>query len=70
VIAGEATVQFGAGENLMRQVVEPTGLPRALEDPGVLRASVYRAGDVQEPLACYALDLPPQLVGTLEEQHV
>jgi hypothetical protein len=40
MVAGVAAVQFGAGENLVRQVVELTGLPRALEDPGVPRAGV------------------------------
>src|ERR671917_559016 len=70
MVAGTTALQLGAGENLVRQVVELAGLPRALEDPGVPRAGVYRAGYVQESLAGYSLNFPPQLVGALEEQHV
>jgi hypothetical protein len=70
MVAGITALQLGAGENLVRQVVELAGLPRALEDPGVPRAGVYRAGDVQKSLAGCSLDLAPQLVGALEEQHV
>ena len=54
----------------MWQVVEPGRLPGALEDPGVLRAGVYGADGVQEPLAGCALDAAPQLVGSAEQQDV
>jgi hypothetical protein len=43
---------------------------RALEDPGVRRACVDRAGDVQQGLARAALDLAPQLVGPAQQHHV
>ena len=48
VVAGIAPVQLGASEYLVRQVVEPGRLPRALEDPGVLRSGVYGADGVQK----------------------
>jgi len=51
----------------MQEVVELAGLPGALEDPGFLRSGIYGARDVQEPLACFVLDLTPQLVGAPEE---
>ena len=70
MVAGVAPSELGAGQNLVRQVVELAGLPGALEDPGVLRAGIDGVGDVQEPLAGLALDLTPQLVGAPEEQHV
>src|SRR5919107_76592 len=65
VVAGVAALQLGAGQDLVGQVVQLARLPRALEDPGVLRAGVDGLGYVQEPLAGCLLDLSPQLVGAL-----
>ena len=35
MVAGVASPELGAGENLMREIVELAGLPGSLEDPGV-----------------------------------
>src|SRR5918999_1709525 len=70
MVSGITPPELGSGEDLVRQVVQPAGLPGALEDPRFLRAGVYRAGDAQELLPRYALYLAPQLVGVAQEQHV
>ena len=70
MIAWIAPPELRARQYLVREVVELAGLPRALEDPGILRSGIYGARDVQELLAGFALDLTPQLVGAPEEQHV
>jgi len=70
MIAGITSPEFGAGEDLVRQIVQLAGLPGALEDEAILGAGVYRAGDVQELLPRDALYLAPQLVGAAQEQHI
>jgi hypothetical protein len=52
------------------EVVELAGAQRALDDLGVGRTGVERAGHVEEPLAGQRLELAPELVGAAQERHV
>jgi hypothetical protein len=69
-VAGEASVQFEAGEHLVVDTHLDDRAKRAFEDPGVGGAGVDRADFVEQVFAAGAFDLFPELVGAAQQQDI
>ena len=69
-VGGETLVDLLAGQDLVRQVVNPAGSERAVEYLAARHADLQRAGDVEHALARGVLQLAPERICATQQRHV
>ena len=63
-------MQLAPVHHLVGEPMQLAGLEGPAEDGPVRRTRVHAAGDIQEALAGQTLQLPPQLIGAVEQGYV